>query len=52
MNQGISNLKATAGTKLGGEKKRGGALKLFSDYKGAGGKHTEKIARKQSKKAV
>jgi len=52
MKDGMKNLKATAGTKLGGERQRGGSLKLYSDYKGAGGKHTEKAARKQSKKAV
>jgi hypothetical protein len=52
MKSGMNNLKATAGTKLGGEKQRGsGGLKLYSDYKGAG-KEMNKKAAKQSRKAV
>jgi hypothetical protein len=47
-------LKATATTKIGGDKKRGGGLKLFSDFKGGGSKKdaSTKKATKQSRKAV
>lgn len=48
---GENNLKATAGTKIGGDKKRGGALKLFSDFKGVSKDGTKK-ADKQSRKSV
>lgn len=49
--KGTNDLKATAGTKIGSDKKRGGAIKLFSDFKGAGKGETKK-ANKQSRKAV
>jgi hypothetical protein len=48
---GDNNLKATAGTKIGGDKKRGGAMKLFSDFKGVAKDGTKK-ATKQSRKSV
>lgn len=50
MTDGTNNLKATAGTKIGGDKQRGGGLKLFSDFKGVGS--GTKKANKQAKKAV
>lgn len=48
---GVNNLKATAGTKIGGSKERGGAMKLFSDFKGVA-KDATKKATKQSRKSV
>lgn len=48
---GDNNLKATAGTKIGGDTKRGGAMKLFSDFKGVA-KDATKKANKQSRKSV
>jgi hypothetical protein len=51
MMKGSEKLKATAGTKIGGDKKRGGGMKLFSDFKGVGKEGTKK-ATKQSRKAV
>ena len=50
--KGMNNLKATATTKLGSERKRGGGLKLYSDYKGVGSHGMEKKANKQSRKPV
>lgn len=52
MMKGREGLKATAGTKIGGDKQRGGGLKLHSDYKGVGKDAGTKKATKQSRKAV
>lgn len=44
-------LKATAGTKIGGDKARPNGMKLFSDFKGVA-KDGVKKANKQARKAV
>lgn len=49
--KGSDSLKATAGTKIGGDKQRGPGLKLNSDYKNFGKASTGK-ANSQSKRAV
>lgn len=51
MMKGSDSLKATAGTKIGGDKQRGPGLKLHSDFKNFGKASTGK-ANSQSKRAV
>ena len=51
MDKGQDHLKATAGTKIGGTKQRGGGLKLYSDFKQMP-KSGPKKASSQAKRAV
>lgn len=51
MAKGKEHLKATAGTKIGSDKKRGPGLKLHSDYKNFGKANSGK-ASSQAKRAV